>query len=97
MNFTHLMNTLTENGRNGFTLKGEYGHMQVKPDGHHHELTFEPTYWVEAEHVEPSTGERVHQRQGGFRFSTVGCLCACVCFGEAAVNSDMVRQVNLKF
>lgn len=80
----------------GFEVQGRFGVLKAWPDGGEQGEVHEPTYWVDST-FQDSTGQPVHQRQRGFRLSTVWCMCACICLGEQAIDLPLLQQVSDQF
>ena len=97
MRFFHWITQLFFRKPPGFTVKGEHGSLSAWPDGKHSYATSEQTYWVDVVYYGSDTHSRIHQRKNGFRLATVCCICACVCFGEKTVDSQLISRLNSWF
>jgi len=80
----------------GFTVHGKYGVLMAWPDGEIRGPVQERTYWVDSTFM-GSDGKPIHERQHGFRLSTVVCMCACICLGEEATDMALMQQVSQYF
>jgi len=100
MNLRQLMKNIQSTPEGAFTVRGEYGHITAWPDGHQDLNTnnkLELTYWVDISYKSESSSTPTHLYDHGFRQSTVFCLCAGVCVGERALNSQLIDELNCWF
>lgn len=97
MNLEKLLKILDRVGQNDLSITGRYGVISARPDGMRHLQSSEPTYQVAAEYQQAGKTHNTHVHQNGFRFSTVCCLIAAVCMGEANVNLQVISAINEQF
>ena len=97
MELQELLKILSLANQNDLAITGRYGVISARPDGMYHQQSQEPTYRVDAQYQQLGNSDPIHARQNGFRFSTVCCLCAAVCMGEANVNLQVISAINEQF
>ena len=97
MKLEKLLQILSQASQNNLSINGPYGVISARPDGMFHAQSQEPTYRVDAQYQQVGEIDSTHVHQNGFRFSTVCCLCAAVCMGEAKVNLQVISAINEQF
>jgi len=100
MDLRQLMGNNHSAPKGAFTVRGEYGDITAWPDGHQRNNAsnkVEPTYWVDITYLIEGSSTPIHLYDNGFRQSTVFCLCAGVCVGERALNSQLIDELNCWF
>lgn len=83
----HLIQLFSQPPDGGMSLYGAYGSIHISPE------PGAKTYTVECAYRVPGR-PCVTKTQGGFRLSTACCLCACIIFGESAVNGELIETIN---
>ena len=97
MKLERLLKIMRNVSQKDLTIRGRYGVINARLDGLRHLQSREPTYQVAAEYQQAGKIHNTHVHQNGFRFSTVCCLIAAVCMGEANVNLQVISAINEQF
>ncbi|MEE8056665.1 MAG: hypothetical protein V3T17_02335 [Pseudomonadales bacterium] len=98
MKLLQLINYLKKQTHNSFFIFGRYGFVHATPQNtlEQNAPTNRPTYRVDSSYSWLGTTQRI-QHQGGFRLSTICCLCAGVLFGEKALDGPTIAMINTHF
>ncbi len=97
MKLNQLLDVLGQAERDNLRISGRHGTIEARPDGGRHPHSEEPTYQVKAEYLRTGETSPTRVDESGFRFSTVCCLCAAVCMGEAQVDHQVFTTINQRF
>ncbi len=97
MKLDQLLEVLGHARRDNLRVSGTHGVIEARLDGECHPHSREPTYQVTAEYLPAGGNSPTRVDQRGFRFSTVCCLCATVCMGEASVDHHVFAAINQRF
>ncbi len=90
MNLAQLISYLKDQSSHSFCLYGPYGFVHATPNTKESER---PTYTLDVSYLRNDCPAQTYHKDG-FRLSTICCICACILYGESALDETMISRIN---